>query len=212
MTIKTFEVNPLCENCYVVSDDSKDGIIIDCGCCSESEWHGILQYLNTQGIHIKHYLCTHLHFDHVWGSSYVKRDLSLSPQANIADKPLYDNMSGMVKEVCGVSISIPAMPQLGDNLRDGDTIRFGNTELMVLSTPGHSQGSVCFYSKNDNTLFSGDTLFCGGAGRTDLQGGSYQQLMQSLSRLLTLPDDTKVYCGHGPSTTIKREKMYNYHI
>lgn len=209
MTIKTFEVNPLAENCYVVSDDTKEAVIIDCGCSAESEWADIKKYIASNDLQVKHVLNTHLHFDHVWGTALAYRDLGLRPEANYEDLQLYENMDEQIRSVVGVRIPHPPMPPLGTSLLDGSEVTFGDTTLRVMRTPGHSRGSICFYSEADGVLLSGDTLFCGSCGRTDLDGGSYHDLMQSLVKLSTLPDETKVLCGHGPSTTIGREKLYN---
>ena len=212
MNIKTFEVNPLGENCYVASDETGEAVIIDCGCSDESEWADIKKYLASNDLQVKHLLNTHLHFDHVWGNTFVYRDLDLRPEANYEDLRIYENMDEQIRSVVGVGIPHPPLPPLGTSLLDGSEITFGDTTLKVLATPGHSRGSICFYSEKDAILFSGDTLFCGSCGRTDLAGGSYQSIVQSLQRLSTLSDETKVLCGHGPSTTIGREKMYNPYL
>ena len=221
MDIKRFEVNPLCENCYVVSDDTskdkngasiKECVIIDCGCSDEHEWEDIKNYLANEGLQVKHLLNTHLHFDHVWGNTFVYRDFGLRPEANYADLHIYENMDEQIRSVVGVGIPHPPLPPLGTSLLDNSEITFGNTTLKVITTPGHSRGCICFYSEKDAVLFSGDTLFCGSCGRTDLEGGNFQDIMLSLQKLATLPDDTKVFCGHGPSTTIGREKLYNPYL
>lgn len=212
MQIKSFKVNALEVNCYVVSDETKQGVIIDCGCSTESEWQTIRHYIESEGIEITHLLDTHLHFDHVWGNPYVYRDLRVAPEASALDLPLYENLEEMLLQSFGIRLKIEDMPALRATLKEGDTIAFGNTTLKVLSTPGHSQGSLCYYCEKEGVLFSGDTLFCGSMGRTDLQGGSMSEIMKSLRRLTTLPEDTKVLCGHGPSTTIAYEKRYNMYI
>ena len=212
MNIKTFVVNPLGENCYVVSDDTNEAAIIDCGCSTESEWAGIKKYLAINDLQVKHLLNTHLHFDHVWGCAFVYRDLGLRPEANYEDLPIYENMDEQIRSVVGIALPHPPMPPLGTSLSDGSEITFGNTVLQVLTTPGHSRGSICFYSPKDHVLFSGDTLFCGSCGRTDLVGGSYEDIMLSLQKITLLPDPTKVLCGHGPSTTIGYEKRYNPYL
>lgn len=209
MKIKTFEVNPLGENCYVASDETREAVIIDCGCSHESEWRDIKKYLTDEGLQVKHLLNTHLHFDHVWGNSFVYRDFGLRPEANYEDLRIYERMDDQIEMVVGVSIPHPPMPPLGASLLDGSEVVFGHTALKVLATPGHSRGSICFYAEGDGVLFSGDTLFCGSVGRTDLVGGNYNDIMQSVRRLAVLPEDTRVFCGHGPSTTIGRERMYN---
>lgn len=212
MNIKTFEVNPLCENCYVINDESKEAAIIDCGCSDEHEWSEIKKYIAVNDLQVKHLLNTHLHFDHVWGNALVYRDLHLKPEANYEDLHIYEHMDDQIRSVVGVSIPHPPLPPLGTSLGDGAEITFGNTILKVITTPGHSQGSICFFAETDRVLFSGDTLFCGSCGRTDLEGGSMENIMQSLQKLATLPDETKVFCGHGPGTTIGREKLYNPYI
>ena len=209
MTIKRFEVNALSENCYVVSDETKECVIIDCGCSDEYEWADIKKYLATNDLQVKHLLNTHLHFDHVWGNTFVYRDLGLRPEANYEDLHIYEHMDEQIRSVVGVGIPHPPLPPLGTSLLDGSEVKFGNTTFSVMTTPGHSRGCICFYSEKDHVLFSGDTLFCGSCGRTDLPGGSHEAIMQSLLRLATLPDDTEVYSGHGPATTIGREKQYN---
>ncbi|MBQ2298816.1 MAG: MBL fold metallo-hydrolase [Bacteroidaceae bacterium] len=209
MNIKTFIVNPLGVNCYLVHDDTKEGVIIDCGCSTEGEWKEIKDYIDSENLTIKHLLNTHLHFDHVWGNSFAFRDLKLSPEAHRADAFIYQDMDRQIERVVGFRIPHPPMPELGCSLKEGDTISFGSTSLKVLHTPGHSQGSLCFYAAADEVLFSGDTLFYGSCGRTDLEGGSHSDIMKSLQRLALLPESTKVMCGHGPSTTIKTEKCHN---
>ena len=209
MIIKTFEVNPLAENCYVVSDDTKEAVIIDCGCSAESEWADIKKYIASNDLQVKHVLNTHLHFDHVWGTALVYRDLGLRPEANYEDLQLYENMDEQIRSVVGMRLPHPPMPPLGTSLLDGSEVTFGHTTLKVLATPGHSRGSICFYSEADGVLFSGDTLFCGSCGRTDLAGGNYSDIITSMHSLSTLPDHIQVFCGHGPSTTIGREKLYN---
>lgn len=212
MKIKAFKVNALEVNCYVVSDDTKEGVIIDCGCSAESEWLNIKKYIEEEGIEVKHLLNTHLHFDHVWGNPYVARDLCLAPEASPFDIPLYESVEEMVHQVFGIKIRFGEMPPVSRNLKEGDIVAFGNSALKVFNTPGHTKGCICFYSDEEHILFSGDTLFQGSIGRTDLPGGSMDEILHSLHRLLTLPDDTRVFCGHGPETTIGYEKQFNMYV
>ena len=192
----------------MVSDETKEAVIIDAGCSDEYEWSDIKKYIATEELQVKHLLNTHLHFDHVWGNSYIYKDLGLRPEANYEDLHIYENMDEHILSVVGIGIPHPPIPPLGTSLLDGSEVHFGNTTLKVITTPGHSRGSICFYSEKDHVLFSGDTLFCGSCGRTDLEGGSYTDIMQSLLKLSALPNETKVLCGHGPSTTHGREKLY----
>ncbi|MDE6000326.1 MAG: MBL fold metallo-hydrolase, partial [Bacteroidaceae bacterium] len=103
MNIKTFEVNPLGENCYVVSDETREAVIIDCGCSTESEWADIKEYIATQDFQVKHLLNTHLHFDHVWGNAFVYRDFGMKPEANFEDLYIYEHMDEQIRSVVGVS-------------------------------------------------------------------------------------------------------------
>lgn len=212
MTIKAFTVNPLGVNCYVAYDETMEGVIIDCGCSAESEWRVIRDFIKEEGICIKHLLNTHLHFDHVWGNPYACRDLGINPEGSELDLTLYNNIEEMVTNLFGFRIPIPPMPAIGRFLSDGDSVEFGSTALKVIATPGHSRGSLCFYCAEEDLLFSGDTLFCGSMGRTDLEGGSMQAIMQSLQKLIALPESTNVLCGHGPSTTIGEEKRNNMYL
>lgn len=212
MYIKLFTVNPLGVNCYLAYDDTKEGVLIDCGCSSESEWRTIKTFIDSEGIKVKHLLNTHLHFDHVWGLPYVANELGLKPEANELDLPLYNNINEMIENLFGFRIPLPAMPTIGIYLHNGDTITFGESELKVIATPGHSKGSLCFYSEKENVLFSGDTLFKTSIGRTDLEGGCMTEILQSLHKLMELPPETDVLSGHGPSTTIAFELKNNMYL
>ncbi len=212
MTIKCFPVNPLGVNCFIAYDETKEGVIIDCGCSAASEWNSIKNFINAEGLSIKHMLNTHLHFDHVWGNHFVTEDLGLAPEASADDIFIYNSADKMIRSFIGISIPLPKLPTIGTKLADGDNILFGNTSLKVIATPGHTPGGLCFYSKADEVLFSGDTLFQCSMGRTDLDGGDQEAIMRSLQQLATLPDSTNVLCGHGPSTTIGYEKRFNPYL
>jgi len=214
LNIKNFVDNPLGVNCFVVNDEStKEAVIIDCGCAEEGEWQSIMKYISQEGLTITHLLNTHLHFDHIWGIPFVFNDLGLKAEANYADMDLYNNVEESVARVIGVRIPMPPFPPLGKSLLDGDIITFGESTLKVITTPGHSQGGICFYSESDKVLFAGDTIFCNSIGRTDLDGGNYNQLIENITnKLLTLPEDVTVLCGHGPSTNIGNEKMFNPYV
>lgn len=209
MIIKSFEVNPLGVNCYVVSDESKEAVIIDCGCFHPDEWSEISNYIHKEELKVKHVLCTHLHFDHIMGVPMAFNELGLSPEAHKGDINIYNKVEEQFMKVARIKIDHIEMPPLGRELNDGDEITFGTSRLVVLYTPGHTTGGVCFYCKEENVIFTGDTLFRMSIGRTDLDGGSYETIMQSINRLKELPANTKAYPGHGPSTTIEEEAKYN---
>ncbi len=213
LTIKQFVVNPVQENCYVLSDESGEAAIIDCGCFDQSEWNRVKGYLHTNGLTVKHLLNTHLHFDHALGNRFVTADCGIIAKAHKGDLPLYNKMGVQLQMFFGNTFDGLSMPQIDTSLKDGDSITFGTHTLQVLATPGHSAGGVCFHCKEENVLWSGDTLFEGSIGRTDLEGGNYSTLINSITtKLLPLPDETKVYAGHGAYTTIGDEKRFNPYL
>lgn len=213
MEVKIFAVNPLEVNCYVVSDDTKEAVIIDCGCFHPDEWAEIKNYIVKEQLKVVHLLNTHLHFDHIMGVPMVYNDLGLAPEANKNDLSIYNNVGKQISTFINMNVDHIEMPPLGRELRDGDTIEFGTHSFMVIQTPGHTRGGVCFYCKEENALFTGDTLFQCSIGRTDLEGGCYEDIIQSVKeRLLVLPPETKVYPGHGPSSSIEFERKYNPYL
>lgn len=209
MDIKKFEVNPVQENCYVVSDETKEAAVIDCGALFEEERKAVVNYIEENGLTLRHVLCTHGHFDHIFGVDTLFEEFGIRPRLHAADHRLYDGMKQQVHAFFGASYD-RNMPPLDDDLSDGELITLGNTQLKVLHTPGHSPGCVVFYCESEKILFAGDTLFRMSVGRTDLEGGSWQQLMLSLHHVLApLPADVKVFTGHGPATTIGDEVRMN---
>lgn len=211
MKIKTFEVNPLGVNCYVVSDDG-EAAIIDCGCFEEREWNRIKDYIESEKLTLKHVLLTHAHFDHVYGLRYVERDYGMYPYLHSMDAEQYAHSLDMLVQFMGVRLP-GELPAIGGYLQDGQELKIGTTSFRVIHTPGHTPGGICFYCETEGVLFSGDTLFQGSIGRTDFPGGSMQIEIESVrERLLTLPDSVRVMTGHGPSTTIAYEKQYNMYL
>ncbi|MCR5312975.1 MAG: MBL fold metallo-hydrolase [Bacteroidaceae bacterium] len=209
LNIKTFRVNPISENCYIANDETKETVIIDCGCFSENEWAPIKRYIKENDLKVVHLLNTHLHFDHALGIPFAYKEYGLKPEANTADLSIYNGIAEQIEMFIGAKIAFPQMPSLEKNLRDGEIITFGNHKFMVIQTPGHTPGSICFYCENEAVLFSGDTLFQGSIGRTDLEGGNSHDMMNSLTRLKELPKETNVYPGHGGTTNIGWECDFN---
>lgn len=210
--IRTIQCNPLQENCFVVTDETHEAVVIDCGAFYDGERKALVNYLRQNSLTLRHVLCTHAHFDHVFGVDTLYAEFGVMPRLHPADNDLYNHMGQQMAEVMGMSYD-KAMPPLGKALNDGDVVTFGNHRLKVLHTPGHSPGSVLFYMEEEKTLFAGDTLFRMGVGRTDLAGGSWQQLMDSLHGVVaTLPADVTVYPGHGPMTTIGDEMRMNPYL
>ena len=210
--IKTFVVNPLQENCYIVSDESKECVIIDCGAFFEEERNAIVDYIRHQELKPIHLLCTHAHFDHVFGAGTIYQNFGIKPEMHHDDEFLYLATNEQTTAMMGASINLQ-VPPVGAFLNDGDIIRFGNHQLKVLHVPGHSPGGVLFYCEEEKVAFSGDTLFRMSVGRTDLQRGSWTELMNSMHRIVAkLPEDTIVYTGHGPKTIIRDELSMNPYL
>ena len=207
--IKRFTCNMLAENCYVVSDDTHEAVIIDCGVMYDDEGTAITQYIRNNSLKPVHLLCTHGHFDHCMGNGLIYRKFGLKPEAHLEDKFLMEKMAQQTSDILGVALPMQ-VPPVGRYLTNSDTITFGSHTLRILHTPGHTPGGVTYYCKEENSAFSGDTLFRMSIGRTDFERGSYEQIVNSLQHVLgTLPPDTKVYPGHGPETTIADEIRYN---
>lgn len=212
MKIKTFTFNPITENTYLLIDEeSKVCIIIDAGNMYGRENLMLSNYIEDNGLILKRLVNTHLHLDHCFGNAYISEHFNVGPEASQKDEFLLDVME---KHIAMFGIDTDVKPQpLKGYLSAGDVIKEGSIELQVIEVPGHTPGGVAFYSAKDGCLFSGDTLFQGSIGRTDLEGGSYADLISSITKkLLPLPDNTVVYPGHGGTTTINYEKMYNPYL
>ena len=209
ITIKTFPFNLLQENTYVVSDETLDCVIIDCGAYYEEERKAITEYITGQNLHPCHLLATHGHWDHNLGNDTIFNTFGLKVDAAAEDEFLITDIPRNFQSIIGAPLR-REYPAVGHFFDKDEVIKFGNHELQVLKTPGHSPGSVVFYCEQEHVAFSGDTLFKMSVGRTDFEGGSYQALMSSLNNVLAkLPYETAVLPGHGPKTTIGEELKYN---
>ena len=209
MTIKRFSCNMLAENCYVVSDETREAVIIDCGAFYEEEAEAIISYVMAEGLTPVHLLCTHGHFDHCIGNGFIYKQFGLKPEAHHEDRFLMEKMKVQTREILGIELPID-VPPVGKYFTEKEHISFGSHQLQILHTPGHTPGGVVFYCQEENIAFSGDTLFRMSIGRTDFERGSYEQIINSLQNdLAKLPEETKVYPGHGPATTIAEEIRYN---
>lgn len=210
--IKTFTVNMIAENCYVISDSTGEAVIIDCGALTPEEQDEICSYILTERLTPRHLICTHAHFDHIFGVEFINRTYGLRPEMHAADMPLYAQAAQQTSSILGQE-STWSLPPVGTKLANGDTVTFGTHQLAVIETPGHTPGGVCFYCAEEGVLFSGDSLFQCSIGRTDLPGGNGPVLVDALrSRILTLPPETTVYPGHGPATHISYERKYNPYL
>lgn len=195
------------ENCYVVSDSSKECVIIDCGAYYEEERRAIVDYILNDNLKPVHLLVTHGHLDHNFGNNTVFDEFGLKPEAGYGDRELIENLKGQAKDTFGVEVDYD-FPPVGHYFDDEEVISFGNHQLSIIPTPGHTPGGVTFYCKEEKVAFTGDTLFKGSIGRTDL-GGSMFMIINSLRELAQLPDDTTILPGHGESTTIGDELAHN---
>lgn len=210
MKVKTFVFNPLGVNSYLLSDETGECLIIDAGCFDADEEGELLDYISDHNLEVKHLINTHLHFDHILGVNSLSARFGLLLQYHKADEFLLENLSEQLTLFGITEGGSNFKPKRGRLLNEGDEVRFGNQLLRVIHIPGHSPGSILFYSEPEKTLFGGDVLFRDSVGRTDLPGGSFEELMEGIeTKLFTLPDETIVYTGHGPSTTIGYEKKYN---
>lgn len=199
MILKRLEVGPFASNCYIVGAEvSGDGMIVDPGAEPES----ILKAVKDAKLDIKIIVMTHGHIDHISALGEVKKATNAQVVIHSSDAPMLGK--GSMNRIFGFESPAVKPDKL---LNGGETLAFGDMKFQVIHTPGHSQGCICLLGHG--VLFSGDTLFNYGIGRYDLPGGDYNVLMNSLQKLMALPDDTVVYPGHGPETTIVRERESN---
>jgi len=207
MTVKSFVFNPFEENTYVVSDATGQCVIIDPGCYTAVEEERLADYILSERLTPVRLLNTHAHLDHILGNDFVYRTWKLSPELHAADLELL-HAAHLYGELWGIRATPSPAPV--NFLAKGDTVSFGTTTFSVVFVPGHCPGHVAFYSEAEKTVFSGDVLFQGSIGRTDLPGGDYDLLMESIrSRMMAMDDAVKVYSGHGPVTTIGAERSHN---
>ncbi len=206
MTIFTLPVGQMQTNCYLVVDQrSKQTLIIDPG----DDGDFIIRKIQDEQAKPVLIIATHGHFDHIMAATELKLAFNIPFLIKKNGQPILDRHQSTAKYFLGIDVD-PA-PTVDRYIKEGDELRFGSQKLSVIETPGHTPGSICLFWKSPKPiLFSGDTIFAnGGVGRTDLHGGSQQQLFESIkSKLFTLPTDTIVYPGHGETTTIRKEKQY----
>lgn len=210
MKVKPFVTNPVRENTYVVYDETGEAAIIDCGCITHEEKSALVDFVSENHLKVKYLLNTHLHFDHVMGTSWAAQTFGVQLFANKNDEYLLSKFDEHLR-FFGLACKTKPQPLAG-YLSENDVVNIGNFQLKVIETPGHTPGGICFYNENEHVLFSGDTLFCGSVGRTDLDGGDYGMLIKSLKKLAVLPDETVVFSGHGITTTIGDEKRGNPYL
>ena len=196
------------ENCYVVSDDTREAVVIDCGAYYIDERQAIVDYIREEKLTLKRLLCTHGHFDHCFGNYTLWREFGIKPEVAEADEWLMD-IAAQMRKMLDSDYDQASTP-VGHFLKENEQVDLGSHCLRVLPTPGHTPGGVSFYCEAEKAVFTGDTLFRMSVGRTDFERSSWEQLCNSLSSVLAaLPADTVVYPGHGPQTVIGEERRMN---
>lgn len=194
-------------NCSVFGDEAtREALVIDPG----DNVAEILGILERHGLRLKLVAITHAHIDHIGGAAKLKQATGAPVYMHAHDLPLYAHLDA---QAAWLGMATPERTAIDQDARDGDTLRVGEHTFTVLHTPGHTQGSLCLWLPAEAKLVAGDTLFRDSIGRTDLPGGDGRQILRSIhAKLLTLPEETLVYPGHGMETTIGREKQYNYFL
>jgi len=218
MQVKSFYFNPFRECTYLLIGDNNETAIIDCGCSNERERQRLKDFIESNSLSIEYHFLTHAHIDHLWGAQFVFEQYGVLPILSEKDDELFRNIH-LQAQMFGLPFS-DNLPKEYITLENKATLNTnGDYSLFILQipltgipTPGHTPGGVCYYMPDEKLLFSGDTLFENGIGRTDLPGGNYGTLLKSLSRLKMLPNETVVYPGHGYQTTIGNEKQYNPYL
>ena len=202
-------VNPFGENMYILWDEaSHEAAVVDPGMMRDGEREMLTRFINDNKLTVKHVLLTHLHLDHVTGARWLADQTGADVCACALDAPLGRDLKRQVEEF-GLNIECEPLT-IDRNLAEGDTLTLGDEIIQVLHVPGHSPGGLAFYLPQSALLIAGDTIFNGSVGRTDLMGGDMAQLINSIrEKILTLPDETVIASGHGPTTTVADEKRFN---
>ncbi len=200
MIIRQLPLGQLQTNCYIVGcEQTREAVVIDPG----DEVGRILSDIEKYALTVKYILNTHAHFDHIGGNAALVRATGAPLAIHNLDLPLLKERGGARY----FGFEIPQSPEPDRFLRENESIRFGRHSLAILFTPGHTPGHVSFYERREAALFDGDVLFAGGLGRTDLPGGDLAALISSIrDKIMKLPDETVIYSGHGPTTTIGQER------
>jgi glyoxylase-like metal-dependent hydrolase (beta-lactamase superfamily II) len=207
MIIHRFIFSPIEVNTYVLEDTSGVCAIIDCGCYDENEFETLVSFLESKKLTPVALLNTHFHLDHIFGNRFMLEKYSLRTRGSELDE-INRKMALQHTAMFGLTMKTPPDPE--GYLKAGEITKFGSVELKALLVPGHTTGSLAFYSEKEGCVFTGDALFAGNIGRSDLPGGNHETLLQSIrSQLFTLPTGTIVYPGHGEKTDIETEMRYN---
>ncbi len=205
--ISRFIFNSFQENTWLVNDETNECIIIDPGCIDKDERTILKEFIEEEGLTLVKSILTHGHVDHVCGTGFIKESYKLTPECHKLDVVLMKE-APLHGKIFGVQVEPSPVPE--PSLEEGQDVVFGNSSLEIIHVPGHSAGSVAFFNKDEGLLFTGDVLFKGSIGRTDLPGGDYNVLMKSIyEKIIPLGPDIRVFPGHGGETTIGDELSTN---
>ena len=208
MEYRIFVNNPWQENTVVLYDGTGEAAVVDCGCFGKEEEVRLQEFLQAEGLRPVLLLNTHLHPDHVFGNRFMKEVYGLDTCAAREDGFLLEHAVEFAASLGLKGVTPP--PAVGEFIRHGDVVRFGESEMQVIAVGGHSPGGLCFYSERDKLLLSGDVLFAGSVGRSEYPGGNGEELLAGIrERLFVLPDEVRVIPGHGSLTSIGEEKRCN---
>jgi len=207
LQVRSFTFNPFSENTYLIINEKKDCWIVDPGMYDNQETNQLFQFIEQQGLKPQSIINTHAHIDHILGVHAVVDQYNLTFSMHQKEEPVLQNAMGSAMLF---GLPLKSAPKPDFYISEGVPLMLGDDEVEVRLAPGHSPGSIVFYAKEDRWVIGGDVLFAGSIGRSDLPGGNHDVLMESIrQQLFTLPDDTVVHPGHGPSTTIGQEKATN---
>jgi hydroxyacylglutathione hydrolase len=200
-------VGPLQCNCSILGDEqTRECLVVDPG----DEVGRVLEIVARHGLKVKAIVITHAHIDHIGGAQKLKQATGAPVYMNLKDSELQKSLG---IQALWIGVKAPEPVAIDAPVKEGDSLAVGASEVRVLETPGHTQGSISLWIPSEKMVLAGDTLFCGGIGRTDLPGGDGRQILSSIrEKLMTLPEDTLVVPGHGENTTIAREKQFNYYL
>lgn len=208
--LQAFVFNPFQENTYILTSETKECIIFDPGCMDAVECAQLSGYISTHELKPVKVLLTHAHIDHILGLAYVQETYDIGSECHPAELEIFES-AVPIADNYGLPYHPGATPLA--SLNDGMEIKFHEYNIKCILAPGHSPGSICFYIEDQNTLIGGDVLFHQSIGRTDLPGGNHDQLLDSIQqKIYTLPDETRVYSGHGMETEVGYEKLNNMFV
>ena len=205
--VKIFTFNAFSENTFILYDDTRECVIVDAGCYEPEEKKAVADFIAAKNLKLVRNIATHCHIDHILGNDFIASTYNIYPEYHEGGEPFFIP----AREIAGsFGYHLDSIPTPKGYLEEGKSVVFGESSLEVFYTPGHADGSVCFYNAKDGFVITGDVLFKDTIGRTDLPSGNFDLLMKSIrEKLFTLPDETVVYPGHGPETTIGYEKQNN---